>query len=127
MSTPDTASDASSPTKPVGEPWLILAMDEGVLRREPTLIAARAWMTGLFDGIVLSRHSYGPGAYEYTIGYRGEDSASSAFVERLESAVAGGWDDWLAIPDKYPFPDRPYAQDDSIDRDLMIKQKMRGV
>jgi hypothetical protein len=106
-------------------PWLVLDMDEGVLRREPTRRAAVDWMTSHDGGSVLSRHCSGPGAYEYTIGYPGEDRASNHFVERLDAAVRAGWDRCFPVPDKYPYPDRPHDEDPGIDRDRLLAELAR--
>lgn len=106
-------------------PWLVLDMDEGVLRREPTRRAAVDWMTSHAGGSVLSRHRYGPGAYEYTIGDRGEDRVSNYFVERLDAAVRAGWDHCFTVPDKYPYPDRPHDQDPNIDREQLLAELAR--
>jgi len=108
------------------QPWLILGMDDGVIRREPTRRAAVEWMCGQAGGEVLGRHAYGPGAYEYHVGIRtDEESSAGYFVERLDAAVHSGWDHWFEIPDTYPYPDRPYDTDMGIDRDLLIEQMRR--
>lgn len=102
--------------------WLILQMDHGVIRREATRRAAVAWMTGFDGGRVLFRHCYAPGSYEYHVGR--DDDATGYFVEREDRASAVGW--WgLELPDAYPFPDRPYAQDPEVDRDALIQQLAR--
>jgi len=106
-------------------PWLVLDMDEGVIRREPTRRAAVAWMLEHCGGRVLSRHTYGPGAYEYHVGDPAEGNAVCYFVERLARAVRSGWDWWFEIPDAYPYPDRPHESDPDVDRDLLIKELTR--
>ena len=106
-------------------PWLVLDMDEGVLRREPTRRAAVDWIIARDGGNVLRRHCSGPGAYEYTIGYAGDDGTSNYFVERLDAAVRAGWDHCFTVPDKHPYPDRPHDQDPDIDRDRLLAQLTR--
>ena len=101
-------------------PWLVLDMDEGVIRRESTRAALVAWLLAEENGVVLRRRDQGPGAYEYTIGLPGEDSTSNYFVERLDAAVCNGWDWYFQVPDKFPFADRPHDQDFAVDRDALI-------
>jgi hypothetical protein len=101
--------------------WLVLDMDEGVIRREPSRRQAVAWILSHIGGKVLRRHSYGPGAYEYSIGANAE-ACAGCFVERLDVAMANGWGDWFQIPDLYPDPERPHRTDLDVDRDLLIEQ-----
>lgn len=93
--------------------WLVLDMDDGVVRREPTRKAAVDWLTGLTEGKVLSRYSYGPGAYEYRVGLDMDDCASW-FVEREDVADdpnrKGGWD--ITQRPTYPHPDDPYQYEE---------------
>lgn len=92
-------------------PWLVVDMDEGLLRREPTRAAAVKWCRNWY-GPVMERHSYSPGAYSYTFGVRGEDRATFLFVEREDVAKSGaGSRVWNSTP-KYPHPDRPYDEDE---------------
>lgn len=100
--------------------WLILDMDDGVLRREPTRRQAVEWLCGAADGEVLSRYTYGPGEYSYTVGVRGEDGCMSASIERIDIIDRAGWGWALQVPDFYPFRDRPYVTDESIDRPLLL-------
>lgn len=90
--------------------WLVLDMDEGVLRREPTRRAAVDWMRGYSGGQVLWSHRYGPGAYEYTVGFPGEENGFSAFVERTEHARVAGWP--VDTEAMYPHADDPYEPRD---------------
>lgn len=106
--------------------WMILDMDEGVIRREPTRRAAVAWIIGHHGGRVLQRYSYGPGgSYEYLIGCSGEDNVVSYFVERADAAVRAGWDWLFDVPDLYPYPDRPHETDPDIDRDALLAEASR--
>lgn len=82
-------------------------MDEGLLRREPTRKAAVDWCCLHLGGQVLGRHQFGPGAYSYLFGLRGE-SSNYLSVEREDAARVQGWDvDSVAL---YPYPDNPYQQ-----------------
>lgn len=88
--------------------WLVLDMDDGLLRREPTRRAALAWFMDHCDAPkVISRHRYGPGAYDYRVGSDPED-AVSAFIEREDVAPRGGWDPQQ--PALYPLDDKPHEQ-----------------
>lgn len=92
-------------------PWLIVDMDEGLLRREPTRAAAVKWCRG-WHGPVLERHRYSPGAYSYSFGVRGEERAQFFFIEREDAAKNGaGSHVWRNAP-KYPYPDRPYDENE---------------
>lgn len=78
-----------------GGRWLVLDMDDGVLRREPSRRAAVAWFQGFtLTDTVRERHQYGPGAYEYIVGVAGGDPEENrgAFIERVDAARRGGWD-----------------------------------
>lgn len=86
--------------------WLVLDMDEGLLRACNTRKEAVTWARGFTGGEVLERHNYGPGVYEYRIGYRGEDDATSLFIERRDKAILGGWD--VNKTPAYPYPNHPY-------------------
>jgi hypothetical protein len=90
--------------------WLVLDMDVGVLRREPTRGAAVAWLLGHMDAAgVISRHAYGPGCYEYQVGRDGA-AEGSAFIAREDVARRRSWDvDAEAV---YPWGNRPYARVD---------------
>lgn len=108
------------------QPWLVLDMDEGVIRREPTRRAAVAWITEHHDAQVVSRRRYRAGDYEYHIGNPGdEESGVCYFVQRLDMAVLDGWDHWFEIPDLYPFPRQPHFADCDVDRDALIRAKER--
>jgi len=72
--------------------WLVLDMDDGVLRREPTRADALEWWMHHSDAPkVLERHTYGPGTYSYVVGYDKEDNSGSIFIERSDRAPRGGW------------------------------------
>ena len=95
-------------------PWLVLDMDKGLLRREPTRKAALAWwMNNQGTACVIKRHKYRPGAYEYVTGWKGErhDSCGGVFIERVDAARAGEWD--VDQEPLYPDRDRPFH---SVDR-----------
>jgi hypothetical protein len=93
----------------VGKSWLVLDMDDGLLRREPSRTAAVQWYKGLTGSKVIARHSYGPGAYEYICGFGSEDRDSGKFIEREDVAASrGGWD--LSRSPLYPYEDRPYER-----------------
>ncbi len=94
--------------------YLVLDMDQGLLRREPTRRAALAWlMNHAMADHVYARHTYGPGAYEYTVGLSGEpDDTSSWFIERASVAIRGGWNP--EQPALYPHPDRPDEMDQAV-------------
>ena len=89
--------------------WCVLDMDDGLLREVKTRKEAVEWAVGLHGSKVLERHSYGPGAFQYVIGYPGEDRAHSVFIERRDVATKrGGWDlDQEAL---YPLYDEPYRR-----------------
>lgn len=84
--------------------WMVCDIDDGIMRIEPNRKAAVRWLTFHCGGEVLARHSYGPGNFEYTMGLRGEDDSSGAFVVREDRLVSGGWD-----PDQTPL--YPRAED----------------
>ncbi|MFC9973518.1 hypothetical protein ACFVH6_21750 [Spirillospora sp. NPDC127200] len=88
--------------------WLVCDMDDGVLRREPTRAAARAWWLS-HEGAarVIARHRYMPGSYEYIVGQNVEDCAS-AFIVRSDVAHLGGWDPHQAP--LYPHADDPFKR-----------------
>jgi hypothetical protein len=100
--------------------WLILDMDEGVIRREKSRRAAVAWLINHVGGAVQWRRTYGPGVYEYRVGPHIEDCAMY-FVETQENAVRGSWEHWFSVPDLYPYPDRPHVTDNDLDRDVLIE------
>ena len=93
-------------------PWLVLDMDEGLLRREPTRKAAVAWCLDWY-GPVLRRYGR-DSAYTYVFG--DTDRAQSLFIERYDAAVDpnrnGGWENVADGPAKFPYADRPYQQDE---------------
>lgn len=95
----------------MAKPWLVLDMDEGLIRREPSRKAAVAWCTGRSGIKVLSRHCFRPGAYQYTFGWPGEDSGFGHFIEHEDAARDGGWE-CLDDEAKYPHADDPYQQRD---------------
>jgi len=89
--------------------WLVLDMDDGLLRREPTRRAALDWWMGLNGtGVVLRRHCYRPGAYEYVTASEGDrdDSCGGVFIERQDVAATGGWD--VEQAPLYPNEDDPF-------------------
>lgn len=87
--------------------WLVCDMDDGVLRREPTRKAALRWWMRLQDAPrVLERHTYGPGSYDYTVGYSAEDNAGSVAIIRADVAEYAGWD--LGQTPLYPSADEPF-------------------
>ena len=86
--------------------WLVLDMDDGVLRREPSRKAAVEWFMGHCDASrVLSRDHYRPGAYGYHVGHKPDDS-TYAFIEHVTAAGRGGWD--IDQPALYPHEDKPH-------------------
>lgn len=76
--------------------WLVLDMDDGVLRREPTRKAALTWWMQFTDtSKVVERYKYGPGAYSYTTGDNGGGTdGDDCFIEREDIVRNGnqGWD-----------------------------------
>lgn len=90
--------------------WLVLDMDDGLIRREPTRTAAVKWCTDQY-GPVLER-SGRDGAYYYVFGYRDEMRATSYFIERYDAAVDpnrnGGWEKIADSVPMYPHANRPY-------------------
>lgn len=107
--------------------WLILDMDQGVIRREKSRRTAVAWLVHHTGGTVLARRTYGPGAYTYRLGWNEDDSSSNYFVETEAAAVRGGWDHWFTVPDLYPYRDRPHATDSDLDRDQLIETMWKQV
>lgn len=91
-------------THAVGD-WLVFDMDDGLLRRAETRALAVQWAIRIFGGRVLRRHTYGPGAYDYYIGRRGEDCGVNVFIERTANAVRSGWD--IHQQPLYPYAARP--------------------
>ena len=88
--------------------WLVLDMDDGLLRREPTRKDALQWWMRLQgETKVLERHTYGPGAYSYITGTSPNDNSGTIFIETEEAARrSGGWN-----PDQpalYPIEDDPF-------------------
>lgn len=85
--------------------WFVCDMDDGILRQEPTRKDAVEWLKMRFGPRVLERHKYGPGDYEYIIGY-GDYDRSSAFVIRSDRVEASGFS--LDQPAMYPEKDKPH-------------------
>lgn len=91
-------------------PWCVLNMDQGLIRREATRAAAVKWCGRQYDGQVLERHCYGPGAYAYTFGYPNGNSSEFLSIEREDVARAQGWGDVLGSVAMYPHVDDPHQQ-----------------
>jgi len=109
------------------QPWLILDMDEGVIRREPTRRAAVAWIVDCHGGRVVGRHNAVPGSYEYHVGDPADEyDRVCYFVERLDAAARNGWGDWFAVPDLYPFADRAHETGPDAARNLAIRKMRHG-
>lgn len=93
--------------------WLILDMDEGLLRVEPTRRDAVTWCTEQDGYVVRGRHCYGPGAYEYGFWWKGnEDSGHGLFIERFDTVGPTGWMWAVEQGARYPHPDQPYKRID---------------
>lgn len=91
--------------------WLVLKMDDGVLRRERTRAAAvRWWKRHQGHSRVLRRHKYRAGAYQYVTSGDNPHEASSVFIEREDVAPAGGWD--VSQRPLYPHATEPFARVD---------------
>lgn len=91
--------------------WIVLDMDDGLLRREPTRKAALAWwMSKNETDHVVKRHSYGPGAYKYVTALKGDrdKSCGGVFIERVDVARREGWD--VDQAPLYPKADEPFAR-----------------
>lgn len=105
-------------TGPRPSEWLVLDMDDGLLRIEPTRTAAVRWLLGWCDAPrVVARHTYGPGRYSYVVGGDDPYDTSGAFIERAAQAIQDhGWD--LTRPPRYPHRNEPWTpQDDTTDDD----------
>lgn len=97
-----------------GGGWLVLHMDDGLIRRADTRKAAVQWCTGMY-GPVLRRSNIRPGAYYYVFGYRDSYRNHDLFVERYDVATdpnRGGWQVDADTVAKYPYADRPYDERD---------------
>jgi hypothetical protein len=88
--------------------WLVLDMDEGLLRREASRADAVTWMTELTGGRVLSRDQYRPGRYGYRIGLPDADRVEFWFVERADDARDSG--EGADQAPLYPHRARPYER-----------------
>lgn len=86
-------------------PWLVLDMDQGVVRVEPTRAAAVEWARHQYDGRVINREHSGEAWYEYFIGYS-RDDCSSVWIARADIVHRHGFnaeqEPW------YPYPDAPH-------------------
>lgn len=91
-------------------PWLVIDMDEGLLRREASRTAAVEWCRNWY-GPVVERDRYSPGAYGYHFGVRGEERIHFLFIEREDAAKTGAGSNVFNDRPKYPFPDKPYDQE----------------
>jgi hypothetical protein len=98
--------------KPVS--WLVLDMDDKVLRREPTRRAAIAWAERHLCAPVRRGHRSASGAYEYEFGPHGGDMDGSFFIERDDVALDHGWP--VDVPPLFPFPDDPHLEADTPER-----------
>lgn len=93
--------------------WLVLDMDDGLLRREPTRAAALDWwMKHNGTTRVVRRYSYGSGAYEYVTAVHGDadDTCGGVFIETEAAAARGGWDTMQAA--LYPLNNQPHVRVD---------------
>ncbi len=91
--------------------WLVLDMDDGLLRRAPTRKAALSWWMQLNDtGRVIKRSTSGPGAYNYVTasGSGRDDSCGGVFIERADVARRAGWDP--SQQPLYPNADKPFLR-----------------
>jgi len=110
------AADESSPAPAQGK-WLLLDMDDGLLRREPTQKAALAWwMSKSETDRVLRRHSYGPGAYRYVTARRREvdNTCGGVFIENVDAARREGWE--VDQAPLYPHKDKPFERVERVIR-----------
>ncbi|MFF7198273.1 hypothetical protein ACFZAM_31760 [Streptomyces sp. NPDC008079] len=92
---------------PDGVPWLVLDMDQGVVRAEPTRQAAVRWACHHHDGRVISRERRGEGWYDYSIGYSSSD-CSLVWIARADIAHRHGAD--AEQQPWYPYPDSPHEE-----------------
>lgn len=98
--------------------WLVVDMDQGLLRRERTRRAALRWCMGMGGyNHVISRHRYGPGAYEYRVGFSttfpGDTDTDTWSIERVPRARRAGFAG-VDGPPLYPYADEPYTQDEQV-------------
>ena len=91
--------------------WFVFNMDEGLLGAYPT---RRAAVHEHCDSTVLRRYRYGTGGdYEYTFGYPGEETTTTAYVVRADRAG-----DWREIIEKWERAGSPMGRlDEPIDWD----------
>lgn len=91
--------------------WLVLDMDDGLLRRAATRRAALAWWMDLNDtSVVVRRYSSMAGAYNYVTASAGDpdDSCGGVFIEHEDVAARGGWDP-EQVP-LYPRDEEPFTR-----------------
>jgi hypothetical protein len=89
--------------------WYVCDMDEGVLRVELSRRAAVDWwMSDQCASQVIERHTYGPGFYDYLVGYDRDDCASTAIVREDKLTRYGITTPPSEIEPLYPFADRPH-------------------
>lgn len=91
--------------------WLVLDMDDGLLRREPTRKAALGWwMSKQETDHVVRRYTFGPGAYEYVTALKGnrDDTCGGVFIEHVGAARRGDWD--VDQAPLYPKADAPFTR-----------------
>lgn len=94
----------------MGARWYVGSMDEGILRVEGSRAAAVEWGKGLHGPRVIERHCYGPGSYDYVLGYDREDHGGGLGIVREDALVAAGFDP--EQPALYPNADDPYERVD---------------
>ena len=95
--------------------WYVCDMDEGVLRIESTRRDAVIWAINHDGGKVLWRHKYGPGSYDYMIGFRGEDANTSVAIVREDRLKAYGLDTPPPeISPLYPHRNEPHRERDDL-------------
>ncbi|WP_030247981.1 hypothetical protein [Streptomyces sp. NRRL S-455] len=87
-------------------PWLVVSMDQGVLRAEPTSAAALNWFKRLHGcNRVRERRQYSEYDYACTLATDGEYAPSAGIVRADHVRAHGGDPDQTPL---YPLADSPY-------------------
>ena len=88
--------------------WLVLDIDQGILRRERSLEAARAWTRGYGEGQLRLEHAYPSRlAFEYGV-ISPDENGWNAFIVRADQANIFGFAWAFELPDQFPYPADPY-------------------
>lgn len=88
--------------------WLIADVDEGILRREASLKAARAWVRRYGEGQMRLNYAYSSGlAYDYTV-TSPDETGWKVTILRADQAGAYGFEWAFELPDQFPYPTDPY-------------------